>query len=197
MRAGGELRAALYHRFRWLYPLTISPRARRFWRVLGWSLCAVYFAFVALVLALRYSILPNIEHYRGDIERLASQRLGQTVTIGRIESSWQGINPDLTLLDVRIADAEGRPALVLSRVEAVLSWWSVSRLELNLRLLRIEEPTLAPTRRSAAAQPPRPRSRTPRTERSAPRSSPSRPARSHPARSPRAAPDRVRSWLER
>ncbi|MEI7432110.1 MAG: DUF3971 domain-containing protein, partial [Betaproteobacteria bacterium] len=50
--------------------------------------------------------------------------------------------PDLTLLDVNISDAAGRPALAFSRVEAVLSWWSVPSGKLKLRLLRIDQPTL-------------------------------------------------------
>jgi len=137
-----ELRSALYHRFYRLVPFIAHPVAHRLWRGLVWAFWLCYFAFVLLVLLLRYSILPDIENYRGDIERIAGQGLGQAVSIGRIEASWEGINPDLTLLDVRIADAEGRPALAFSRVETILSWWSVARFQLKLRLLRIEEPTL-------------------------------------------------------
>ena len=151
MKPSDELRPALYHRFHWLVPLYENRAARRLWRVFCWLAIVGYFAFVALVLALRYSVLPHIENYRGDLERLASQRLGQSVSIGHVAASWQGISPDLTLLDVRIADAEGRPALAFSRVQAVLSWWSIPRLELNLRLLRIEEPTLN-LRRDAAGK---------------------------------------------
>lgn len=141
MRRDG-LRAALYHRLHWLFPPLMSQWGQRLLRAGIWSFWAVFFGFVALILALRYSILPNIESYRPDLERLVSSRLGQPVSIGRIEASWQGLHPDLALLDVRVADAEGHPALTLSRVEAVLSWWSVPRAELQLRLLRIEEPTL-------------------------------------------------------
>ena len=116
---------------------------RRVARVVVWSTLAVYFAFVALVLALRYVVLPNVEAYRPAIEQLVSRTVGQGVTIGRVEASWYGINPDLTLIDVRVADAQGRPALAFDRVEAILSWWSVSSGQLALRLLRIDEPTLS------------------------------------------------------
>lgn len=136
------LRATLYYRLHWLLPIIAYRPARLVWRALVWGFWIVYFSFVVLVLALRYGILPHIEAYRGDFERLASGALGQTVSIGRIEASWDGINPDLTLLDVRIADADGRPALAFSRVEAILSWWSVPSTQLKLRLLRIEQPTL-------------------------------------------------------
>lgn len=137
-----ELRPALYHRFHRLLPFLAHPAAHALWRVLLWTFWLLYFGFVLLVLALRYSVLPNIERYRGDIERLASQGLGQAVSIGRIEASWDGINPDLTLIDVRVADAQGRPALAFSRVETILSWWSIPQYQLRLRLLSIDEPTL-------------------------------------------------------
>ena len=142
MMGGNGLRAALYRRLHCLLTLASNPAARRFARLLVWGFWLIYFAFVLLVLVLRYAILPNIEDYRPDIERLVSQRIGQEVGIGRIEASWAGINPDLTLLDVRVLDAEGRPALAFSRVEAVLSWWSLPSAQLRLRLLRINEPTL-------------------------------------------------------
>ncbi len=142
MTRGEGLRATLYHRFFFLVPLVANRAVRGLWRAAVWSFWLLYFGFIVLVLALRYSVLPNIESYRGDIERLSSQALGQAISIGRIVASWEGINPDLTLLDVRVADSEGRPALAFSQVQAILSWWSVPTGQLQLRLLRIDEPTL-------------------------------------------------------
>jgi len=142
MTRGDDLRTVLDRSLHAPLPGSSNPVLRAFWRVLVWGFWLGYFGFVVLVLALRYSILPHIENYRSDIERLASQGLGQNISIGRIEASWEGIHPDLTLLDVRVADSEGRPALAFSRIEAVLSWWSVPSARLQLRLLRIDEPTL-------------------------------------------------------
>ena len=140
------LRPAIYHRLHRLLPaleyVRARPALRRCGRVLAWSALLLYFAFVALVLTLRYSILPHIEDYRPAIEQFSSRALGQAVSIGRIESSWAGLNPDLTLLDVRVADGEGRPALAFSRIDAVLSWWSLPKATLVLRLLRIDTPVL-------------------------------------------------------
>lgn len=109
-----SLRPALYHRLYFLLPVVSNRLVRRLWSALVWGFWLVYFGFVVLVLVLRYGILPNIENYRADIERVTSEGLGQSVSIGRIEASWEGINPDLTLLDVRIDDAQGRPALAFS-----------------------------------------------------------------------------------
>lgn len=136
------LRPALYHRFHGLLPFVATPLARRFWRLAGWLALAVYFAFAALILTLRYSVLPNIEHYRGDIEQMASRALGLPVKIGGITAGWAGLRPDLTLADVTISDLAGRPALAFSRVEAILSWTTLARRQLRLALLAIDEPVL-------------------------------------------------------
>lgn len=119
-----------------------GPLLRRVACVLGWTLGVLYVAFVLSVLALRYVILPQIDSYRPVLERRLADSLGLQVSIGRVEAYWSGLSPGLTLDDVRIADAGGRPALAFSRVETVLSWWSVPALDLRLRLLRIDAPTL-------------------------------------------------------
>lgn len=136
------LRPALYHRFHALLPLVAHPLARRGWRAAGWLALIAYFAFAALILTLRHSILPNIEQYRPAIEQKASEALGLPVSIGSIRAGWDGLRPDLTLADVAIADKDGRPALAFSRVEAVLSWTSLLTLEPRLALLAIDEPIL-------------------------------------------------------
>ena len=137
-----ELRPAVYHRLHRLVPFVSHPAVRTGWRWAVRAAVVLYFAFVLLVLGLRYLILPNIDNHRPEIERAASQALGLSVAIGGIKASWAGLNPDLVLSDVRIADANGQPALAFSRVESVLSWSSLPRLQLRLRLLRIDEPTL-------------------------------------------------------
>ena len=122
-------------------PASNAP-LRRIWRVFIWIFWITYFAFVAAVLALRYNILPNIETHRPAIEKMISEALGQQVKIGRIEASWDGINPDLSLFDVQIIDQHNLPAVSFSRVEAILSWRSVPALSLRLNLLQIDQPTL-------------------------------------------------------
>jgi len=137
-----ELRPAIYHRLHRLMPFIAHPGVRQAWHWTMRGLLLLYFAFVLLVLALRYLILPNVENYRSDIERAASRALGLSVAIGGIAASWDGINPDLVLSDVRLSDAQGQPALTFTRVESILSWTSLPRLQLRLHLLRIDEPTL-------------------------------------------------------
>ena len=63
----------------------------------------------SLFLFLRYAILPNIDYYKGDIERAASRALGSQVSIARIYASWHGLRPNLFLGDVTLRDAPGPP----------------------------------------------------------------------------------------
>lgn len=95
------------------------------------------------VLALRYWFLPNIEYYRENIAQAVSGAVGQRITIGKITADWEGIRPFLALDNVVVFDRAGRPALVLSRVSATLSWRSLTTGEVRLHLLEIEQPNLS------------------------------------------------------
>lgn len=145
------LRQALYHRLHLLLPLVAHPLARRVWRVLVWGVVLLWFAFAGLILTLRYSVLPNIERYRPAIEQAVGRGIGLPVQIGGIAAGWDGLRPDLVLSDVRVGDAEGRPALAFSRVEAILDWSSLAFYQLRLALLAIDEPVLH-FRRDAAGK---------------------------------------------
>ena len=101
-----------------------------------------YFIFCGLFLTLRYAVLPNIDHYKGDIERLTSQVVGRPVTIARVYASWDGLQPYLSLNDVVILDQDGRQALSLPSISATFSWWSVVAAEVRLALLEINRPDL-------------------------------------------------------
>lgn len=137
-----EVRVALYHRLYWLWPLLARRAVRNGLRLLGWGLLAVWLLFAALQLALRYVVLPQISDYKSDIEQAATKVVGQPVSIGRIEAHWQGLNPELVLDDVRIADRQGAPAFSLAHVEGVLSWTTLWRMRPTLSLLAFDGPVL-------------------------------------------------------
>ena len=105
----------------------IPPRSR--WsvvaRVLGWTLLALYFLFAAVLLSLRYWILPKVAEYRVDIEQSASKALGQRIAIGAIDADWQGLRPELLLGNVTLFDHDGRAALTLPSVEGTVAWSSL------------------------------------------------------------------------
>lgn len=135
-------RRALYYRLHGLRALLGRPPVARLLRVAGWALLAGWLAFVALVLVLRFAVLPVVGDYRADIERLATQTAGQPVRIQRIEAHWRGLNPELVLDGVSLLDADGVPALSLERVETVLSWRSLWRMKPVLALLSFKRPVL-------------------------------------------------------
>ena len=114
----------------------------RLLRLAGWAAVTLWFLFACTVLTLRYAVLPRIADYRADIEAVASKAVGLPVLIGRIEAGWDGLNPELILTDVVLSDRQGRPALALAKVEAVLSWQSFVRLSPTLALFAIEGPVL-------------------------------------------------------
>ena len=128
-------------------------RLRAAWRmanlathhVLGFAVKAVvlaYFAFAVLFLFLRYAILPNIDYYKGDIEKAASRALGNPVSIARVYASWHGLRPNLFLGDVTLRDQAGRPALSVPSISATVSWWSVFG-SVRFERLEITRPDLA------------------------------------------------------
>jgi uncharacterized protein (TIGR02099 family) len=103
---------------------------------------ALYFIFCVLFLALRYAVLPNIDHYKGQVEQIVSHAIGNPVSIRTIHASWRGLSPHLTLRDVVIRDKDGEQALSLPQVSATVSWWSVGAADLRLHSLELVRPDL-------------------------------------------------------
>ncbi len=102
----------------------------------------VYFLFGATVLGLRYLVLPHIDSYKPEVESIATNALGNKVTIATIHASWQGLHPRLSLDHVVVHDKFGNDALTLPRVSATLSWWSVVTGQLRLYQLEIDRPDM-------------------------------------------------------
>jgi len=98
-----------------------------------------YFIFCILFLTLRYAVLPNIS--KPFVEQWVTQAIGQPVSIGSFQASWEGLRPRLVLGDLKIRDKSGRDALTLPRVSASISWWTVIG-EFRLRNLEIDRPDL-------------------------------------------------------
>jgi uncharacterized protein (TIGR02099 family) len=106
------------------------------------TLLVVYFLFCAAILGLRYVVLPNIDNYKPDVERMATRAIGNKVSIATIAASWSGLHPRLSLGKVVIHDKFGNEALKLPSVSATLSWWSAVVADLRLHSLVIERPDM-------------------------------------------------------
>lgn len=111
-------------------------------RMAAWAIVAVYFVVAAVLLTLRYVVLPQVDRYRPDIERLATQAVKVPVRIQSIDASWTGLYPRLVMSNVTLSDRNGRTALALPRVEAVISWRSLAVAELRLATLQVDAPDL-------------------------------------------------------
>lgn len=115
---------------------------RRLLRVAGIAALALYFGFAALVLALRFWILPQLEQHPEAIAQVISRNIGQRVSIGSVDSGWQRLRPYLDLTDVRLYDQEGRVALSLRAVSCTLSWDSFAFGTLRFDSLSLDKPDL-------------------------------------------------------
>ncbi len=129
----------------------VNSTMKRLWRVIEVLAWAAFFSFAVLALAVRFWVLPDIERYRGEIVSAVSAAVGRPVKIGAIDAGWDGLRPQIGFSDVRILDAEGREALVLPRVENVVSWRSLLHRDLRLHSLAIEAPRLTVRRDAAGA----------------------------------------------
>lgn len=106
------------------------------------TLLLCFFFMAAGVLALRYWILPNADHFRADVAAIAGEKLGQRITVDRMAAEWDGLRPRLVMREVRVFDRAGQPALVLGTVAATLGWSSLLHLDLRLREVTLEASTL-------------------------------------------------------
>ena len=121
-------------------------------RLLRWAFVTIvvlYLLFGAAFLVLRYAVLPQINHYRPQLEQAASAALGLTVRVGEVQAQWQGLRPELTLKEVQLLRRDGSEALRVPGASATVSWWSVPLLGVRLHRLRILEPELSIVRDEA------------------------------------------------
>jgi uncharacterized protein (TIGR02099 family) len=104
-------------------------------RVLLWLVLAVWSLFALTWGSLHWWIVPRIGEWRPQLERWASDAVGVPVQVGSIRAeSTPGVGgllpsfvPVIELQDVRLLDAQGRPALQLPLVRVALSVASVWR----------------------------------------------------------------------
>jgi len=122
---------------------------RLLWRSLNWLtrltievLSAIAILVAVFIIVLRYSILPSIEQYHGDIIDSFSSAIGHPVTIGSIEGDWRGVGPHLRLSDVHILNERQQTELVLQEIDASVSWMSLFTMDLRLADLEIFKPEL-------------------------------------------------------
>ena len=98
-------------------------------RVLLWLVLSAWLLFALTLGTLHAVIVPRVDQFRPDLERIGTQLLGVVVRIGSIEARSAGLVPSFELRDIALHDAAGRAALRLSRVVVALSAQSLWNLE--------------------------------------------------------------------
>ena len=106
-----------------------------------WWLVALAALFLALTWGVLHGlIVPRIGELRPSIENRLSHVMGVPVRIGKITAESHTLIPSFELQDVRLLDSTGRDALVLKKVNALLSPRSL--LQLRFEQLVIDQPEL-------------------------------------------------------
>jgi uncharacterized protein (TIGR02099 family) len=121
------------------------------WRAIELLAWSAFFAFAALLLALRFWLLPDIERHRGKIVAAIERTVGMPVKIAGIEAGWLGLRPQISLSEVRVYDHQGREVLALPAIRNVVSWRSLLHGELRLHSLAIDGPRLDVRRDASGA----------------------------------------------
>ena len=123
-------------------------------RFAGNTILAAVLLFCALLLAVRFIVVPLIDEYRVPIAEKLAKELGQPVAIESIVGGWDGWNPKLSITGLAIRDGANPaapPVLLLPQVDLIVAWTSVLVLDLRLRELSIERPQLS-VRRDVAGR---------------------------------------------
>ena len=131
---------------------TFSPPSawlRRLARALAWLALALGLCMGMGWAALHVWIVPRIGDFRPALEQLATRTMGVPVQIGELRAESTGWVPSFELRQIRLLDAEGRPALTLPRVVLAISVRSV--LHLGLEQLVLDQPELD-VRQTASGQ---------------------------------------------
>lgn len=89
-----------------------------------------------------WGILPRLDHYRPDVERLLSENTGYKAQIHTMTGRWDGLAPELTINGLRLSAGEATPAMTLQRVTLKPSWSSLTAWEPRFSLVRIDAPSL-------------------------------------------------------
>lgn len=107
-----------------------------------WAVALVAIAFAALMLSLRYWLLPGIDGYRDRVAQAVSQATGMQASIEHIEGGWYGLRPRLALSGFTIADKRGKTVFRFDQAEVYVSWWTFARGEPMLSRVVLIKPNL-------------------------------------------------------
>lgn len=112
--------------------------ARRFFRIFIYFLLAIYIVAGLAFAALKFWLLPAIDHWNAPLTHRLSQALGASVQVGEITAKWRGALPELELKDVAIYDSEGKAIFTAPSVYGRLRLSSLWHLEPHFARLDVQ-----------------------------------------------------------
>jgi len=119
---------------------TLSQLLNTATRLIAWLMLLAGFVMGMGWATLHFWIVPRIEDFRPQLEKLATQSLGVPVQMGQLVAVSSGWMPTFEIHNLSLLDPEGRRALNLPKIIFAISVRSV--LNLGVEQLVIESPTL-------------------------------------------------------
>jgi len=117
-----------------------QPVKRALRRTTRWTLYSTL--GVVIVIALGFLAahlwLPTLAERKGEIESYISSALGNPVTLDRLDTYWDGLNPGVRVKGLRVQSATtGLQAIRLKELRLSLAWWPLltGRIEINSLML--------------------------------------------------------------
>ena len=104
-----------------------------------WALTLLLIILSALAISVARLLIPMVSDFRADIEQLASQAIGQPVTVGEFSGEWRGLGPELVLRDVSLLNPKtGTTSLKLPEIRITLALidslrkWGISPRQISI-----------------------------------------------------------------
>ncbi|UCF24930.1 MAG: TIGR02099 family protein, partial [Ralstonia sp.] len=112
-----------------------APIWRKLWRILWKTAAALMVLAVIGVLLVRFVLWPRVSLAREWMEREAAVPLQAQVSIGALDTYWDGWHPAFRAQRIEARDAAGRQTLAVQDVQARLSWRSLLRWQVTFSVL--------------------------------------------------------------
>jgi uncharacterized protein YhdP len=122
------------------------------YRATHWTLHSTLGVAIAIVLIFvaAHLWLPTLAERKGEIESYISAALGNPVTLGTLDTYWDGLNPGVRVTGLRVQSvATGQQAIRLKELRLSLAWWPLLTGRLEINSLVLVEPNLTVERQAS------------------------------------------------
>ncbi len=122
------------------------PVKRLLRRATHWTLHSTLGVVISIVLIFvaAHLWLPTLADRKGEIESYISGTLGNQVTLGTLNTYWDGLNPGVRVQGLRVQSAAtGQQAIRLKELRLSLAWWPLLTGRIEINNLVLVEPSLA------------------------------------------------------